>query len=106
MKKTVFAMGLAAYSILSGCGNDNEDQVQNVNKDGSVETAISLRHLDNYDLLTTTHKIWVKGRLHKTTSTTDTLPTLGQKREVVENSEGHVKVMPLQKEYELYITVK
>lgn len=100
-KYMLLTTGLLACCWLSGCGDDTEGQVANVKKEGSVEIAIKTQYASDYTLLTTTHKVWIAGKLHKTSITTDTLPVLKPTQTVVE---GQRKTMP--KEYELYITVQ
>ncbi|WP_118952496.1 hypothetical protein [Taibaiella helva] len=98
---------LAATLLLVSCGDDdkNEDVVGQPNKDGSIETVISVTHADSVDLLTTTHKIWVKGALSQTFVTTDTLKSLGT--EPVKDDDGNtLSTKDKKKDYEIYITVK
>lgn len=100
---------LAALPLLFvACGDDeNEDITQNVNKNGAVETDVHVTHLDStHDILTTTHKIWVKNSEYKTVQYSDTLPALGNENTVAENEEGDTKQVDVKKEYEIYITVK
>lgn len=101
------------YSLLlilacSGCNDEerNEDVVQQPDKDGSIETILSVTHADNFDLLTTTHKVWVKGNLSKTIVKTDTLSTLGMVNEAAEDKDGHTQTKHVKKDYEFFITVK
>ncbi|WP_118973683.1 ABC transporter substrate-binding protein [Taibaiella koreensis] len=96
----------AAVLLLSSCGkDDNEDVVEQPNKDGSIETVISVTHADSVDLLTTTHKVWLKGAVAKTFVTTDTLKSLGT--EPVTNDEANTSgPKEKKKDYEIYITVK
>lgn len=92
--------------LLSGCAEQkNEDIVEQPNKDGSIETVLSVAHADSFDLLTTTHKVWVKGILAKTIVTTDTLSSLGTEKTETDNN-GTVEVRERKKDYEIYITVK
>lgn len=106
MNKTIYL--LAAVLLLGSCGKEesNEDVVEQPNKDGSIETIINVTHADSVDLLTTTHKVWVKGALSKTIVTTDTLKSLGM--EPVETNEDNNTSgkKEKRKDYEIYITVK
>ncbi|MEI6556304.1 MAG: hypothetical protein WCL70_12000 [Paludibacter sp.] len=85
----------------------NEDKVNEVKKNGAIETSIQVDHLnDSLDILISTNKIWSHNILVKTTIHCDTIPGLGIAREEAENEEGETKNVTLKKDYELYITVK
>ncbi|MDB5192968.1 MAG: hypothetical protein JWQ96_2531 [Segetibacter sp.] len=94
--------------LLISCGNKkNEDITETVNKNGSIETSVQVTHLDSTrDVLTTTHKVWVKLSEYKTVQYHDTIPSLGLETTVAENAEGDTKNISVPKEYELFITVK
>lgn len=99
-----FAVSLG-FIFLQGC--DNEDVTKEVKKDGSIESSLSVVHLnDTQDVLTTTHKIWVAGKISKVTVHKDTIPSLGLVKTEVENNEGDKLTVPVKKDYEFYITVK
>jgi hypothetical protein len=43
------------------CKDKNEDITDTVNKNGSIETAVHITHIDSArDEMITTHKVWVK----------------------------------------------
>jgi hypothetical protein len=92
------------------CSDDekqNEDITTTVNKNGSVESAILVTPLDSaYNILTTTHKVWVKDTVYKTIEYRDTVPALGTELRTGENEEGESTTVPVRKEYEIFITVK
>jgi hypothetical protein len=100
--------GLLLVLAFSSCEENerNEDVVQQPNKDGSIETILSVAHADSFDILTTTHKVWVKGTLSKTIVKTDTLSALGMVNEEVEDKDGHTETKSVKKDYEFFITVK
>lgn len=109
MKPIVLAiLGSAALLLLFSCNNNNnEDITQSVNKNGSVESAIQVEHLDSlYDILVTTHKIWVHNGEYKTIHYRDTLPALGIEHTTAENAAGDTKHVQVKKDYEIFITVK
>ncbi len=108
MKPIVLAiLGGAALLLLFSCKNKNEDITQTVNKNGSVESAIEVEHLDSlHDILITTHKVWTKNMLEKTVIYRDTLPTLGMETTIAENEEGDTKNVRVKKDYEIFITIK
>ena len=94
--------------IFSSCKDEkNEDLTQTVNKNGSVETSVTVEHLDSLnDLLVTRHALWYKGAIYKTFEHRDTIPALGSEKAVVEDSYGYDKNVEAKKEYEIFITVK
>jgi hypothetical protein len=93
--------------FLSACATErSEDLVKEPNKDGSIETAIQVEHLPNVDILKTTHKVWVKGNLDKQIVTVDTLKKLGSETKIVEDENEEEKNVIVDKEYEIYLTVK
>ncbi len=90
-----------------GCKDENEDITNTVNKNGSVETAVHITHIDSsHDEMITTHKIWVKNNVYKTVEYRDTLPSLGIENTEAENEDGDTKRVSVPKDYEIYITVK
>jgi len=105
MKKTVaFLLLTFMIAFLPAC---DENEVKQISRDGSIETIISVDHLDQkHDIIITSHKVWVKNALVKTIQYKDTIPTLGQTSQEAENSEGDTKMVSLKKDYEVYITVK
>lgn len=105
MKKSVTLIALIAIGFFS-CEERNEDVVKQPNKDGSIETTITVTHSKDYDVLTTTHKVWVKNIIQKTLIKNDTIPNLGFTVQEGENSEGETKMISVPKDYEFYITVK
>lgn len=104
MKITITAF-LLSYLIIS-CNekkeDSNNDLVKEPNKNGSIETVVSIKHDSLYDLLTTTHKVWFKGSLEKTFINTDTLHSLGDT--LKQDDKGNKR--SVKKDYEFYITVQ
>jgi hypothetical protein len=93
--------------ILSCSDEKKEDLTTDVNKNGAVESAIVVTPVnDTLNVLTTTHKVWVQGNVHKTIEYRDTLPALGTEQTTAENKDGDKKTVSRTKEYEIYITVK
>jgi len=105
---------LSAVALLSipfafgSCAEEaKEDLVNGVNKNGSVETSVSVTHLDSLnDVLTTKHIVWHKGNLFKTIETRDTIPALGMTSVEAENEAGETKNLSIKQAYEIFITVK
>lgn len=94
--------------IATGCKNDKKDDVTNdVNKEGSIETAVTVEHADSTnDIIITKHKVWRNLREFKTIEYRDTIPALGLTNVAAENEEGDTKSVRIKKEYEIFITVK
>ncbi len=110
MKPIVLAiLGAAAVLFLFSCKEEkqNDDITQNVNRNGSVETAVQVEHLDSiHDILITTHKIWAQNMQVKTITYRDTLPALGIENTTAENKDGDTKNVQVKKDYEIFITIK
>ena len=104
MKKILLA--ILAVTYFSSCKQKNEDIVKEPNKEGSIETVVSVKHEKDFDILTTTHKIWVKNKLDKTLIKVDTLASLGTTLAEGEDENGNAKQAMVPKDYEFYITVK
>jgi len=110
MSHKLISLTIVFFSLVvfSSCKDKkNEDITNTINKNGSVETAVTVEHLDSLnDVLVTKHAIWVKGNQYKTLEYRDTVPALGMEMKNVENSEGQSNNVEVKKEYEIFITVK
>ena len=95
-------------TILASCKEEKQEDLTNeINKKGSVETAVSVSKLDSInDILITKHTVWVKGNKFKEIEYRDTVPALGIEQKTAENSEGDKKTVEVKKDYEIFITVK
>ncbi len=97
----------ALYSLASCNDNKKEDLTDTVNKAGSVETSVTVQHLDStHDVLLTTHKIWFDYKEFRTVVHQDTLPALGTENTTGENASGETRNVSVPKDYEIFITVK
>lgn len=104
--KKLFILAFISTLILTSCSDSNDDVVSQPNKDGSVETVMSIRHADSFDILTTTHEVWVKGIVLKFIVRNDTLPSLGTTTQEGEDNNGNTQNITVPKDYEIYLTVK
>jgi hypothetical protein len=102
MKKIlVFAL---VISFFTSCSNDKkEDIVQEVPKNGTIESSVKVEHLnDSMDILVTEHKVWQNANSLKNLIARDTIPSLGMT--TVNDENGNKK--QVKKDYDIYITVK
>jgi PBP1b-binding outer membrane lipoprotein LpoB len=109
MKKYITtALILATAFFITSCGNEEEkDLVKDVNKNGSIETSVSVNHLDStHDLLVTKHTVWTNGSTSKTIVNNDTIPALGSAVIEAADEKGEAKNVMAKKAYEIFITVK
>ncbi len=91
------------FSLASCKDEPKQDLQQTVNKEGAIETQISIEHIDNQqDVLVSTNKIWLKNNLYKEIVHRDTVPSVGDFSETNDKGEQ----VTGKKDYELYITVK
>jgi type III secretory pathway lipoprotein EscJ len=90
--------------IFTACKDEpKEDLVNEVPKDGSIETTVKVDHLnDSMDVLTTQHIVHKNSTTIKTIVKTDTLPSLGT--DMVKDDKDIPQVV--KKDYNIYITVK
>jgi hypothetical protein len=116
MKNNLLTLLLFSTLFLVSCSDSEEttaadsDKVEtkDISHDGAVETLLSTIHLDNnFDVLTTTHKVWKGGVLINTIMHTDTLPALGVDNNLkAADEKGEATTATGKKDYEFYITVK
>jgi len=85
----------------------DEDQGAALEKDASVETAISVQHADStHDIILTSHKVWIKNSEYAVIVHRDTIPALDSLTTTAENDNGNTQQVRLKKDYQLFITVK
>ena len=90
--------------LLSSCTADkNDDVVNTLPKNGTIETSVKVSHYnDSTDLLITTHTVHKSITDSATLSKTDTIPTLGNT--TIKDENGKDKIV--KKDYDIYITVQ
>lgn len=94
------------FSFIS-CEDKNEDVVQNVPVNGSIEVIIGVNHFNSvHDILTTTKIIHVNRFDSIVSVSHDTIPYLGKTTQEGENENGDTENLTIDKNYEIYITVK
>jgi ABC-type microcin C transport system permease subunit YejE len=103
MKTSV--MFLSSLLLLS-C-HENEDIVHSVPATGSIEAIISVRHMTgSTDILTTKRIVHANTLQQLTFVTNDTIPSLGEMVAEGKNEDGDTKSVLVEKNYEIFITVK
>jgi hypothetical protein len=106
-KFPLFVILIAAAALASCKKKENEDLTNTVNKNGSVETSVTVQPLDStHDVLLTKHTVWVHNNQFKNIEYRDTIPALGTETKEAENSNGDTKKVTLKKDYEIFITIK
>ena len=104
---TIACMIISTIALVSCAEEKQEDLTNEVNKNGAVESSVTVDHLDSiHDILITKHAVWVKGNKFKELEYRDTVPALGMEKKTAENSNGDTKTIEVKKDYEIFITVK
>jgi len=107
VKKNLFFLSLLGALSLYSCNEENkEDEVNSIDKNASIETELSVHHIDTADVLITKHKIWKNHKLFKEIIKTDTIPALGDTLISGEDNDGYEQTAKTKKDYEFYITVQ
>ncbi len=71
--------------------SSSNDKTQSVDRNGSIETGVSVIHADStHDVLLTNHEVWLHDSLYKIISYRDTIPALDA----------------ISKDYQIFITLK
>ncbi len=107
MKKIQIFFLLLGVLSLDSCNEEyKEDQVSDIDKNASIETELSVKHIDTADVLITKHKIWKNNKLFREIIKTDTIPSLGDTLVSGEDNDGYEQTSKTKKDYEFYITVQ
>lgn len=107
MKKIQIFLLLLGIVSLNSCNEESkEDEVNSIDKNASIETELSVKHIDSADVLITKHKVWKNNKLFKEIIKTDTIPSLGDTLISGEDKEGYEQSAKTKKDYEFYITVQ
>jgi hypothetical protein len=90
-----------------GTSDAGEDQGKTLDKDGSVETSISVEHADStHDIILTSHKVWIGNKQYAVIVHRDTVPGLDSLTTTAGNDNGNSTQVRVKKDYQLFITVK
>jgi len=106
VKKIKLSLLLIGVLAFTACEKEKEDAVNGVDKTGSIETELSVEHLDTADILITKHKIWKDKKLFKEIVKKDTIPSLGDTLVGGEDNDGNSHIVKTKKDYEFFITVQ
>lgn len=108
VRKIQIALLFLGLMSVTACdeSEQKEDEVENVDKKSAIETELSVNHIDSADVLVTKHKIWKNNKLFKEIIKRDTIPSLGDTLQTVEDEAGNEKKAQVKKDYEFYITVQ
>lgn len=107
MKNGIWYFLFAALAFAGCTEREKEDQVKEIDKDGSVELKVEVNHLDSMqDVMKTKKTFWVKGQAVKTVVDLDTVPALGNSQERTQNQAGEDTTITIKKNYKIFITVK
>ena len=105
--KLFYALAIVLAMVSCSSSNTNEDKVRSLDKDGSLETIMSVDHLnDSLDILKIHTHVWVKGELHKTNLKIDTIPALGMTRDTVRTNDDQDSIVDLKKKYQVFFTMQ
>jgi len=84
-----------------------DDQTRFVDKHGSVETSVSVQHADKtHDVILTSHRVWVHDTTYADLYHRDTIPALDSMATEAQDNNGDSKFVMVQRDYQLFITVK
>jgi hypothetical protein len=106
VKKIRLSLLLIGVMAFTACEKEKEDAVNSVDKTGSIETELSVEHMDTADILITKHKIWKDKKLFKEIIKKDTIPSLGDTLVGGEDNDGNEHIAKTKKDYEFFITVQ
>jgi len=108
VRKIKIAILLSGLMMTAACEEKEykEDEVNSVDKKSSIETELSVQHIDTADVLVTKHKIWKNNKLFKEIIKRDTIPALGDSLQTIEDESGNEHTTNVKKDYEFYITVQ
>src|SRR6201999_1534426 len=82
-----------------------DDQTQSVDRNGSVETGVSVERVDSaHEVILTTHKVWLHDSIYASIVHRDTIPGLDSLTTDAENNDGDTKTVKVKRDYQIFIT--
>lgn len=105
MKK--YLLFLPILFLLNSCNESNteEDLTKTIDKKNSIEVEFKTIPTKQNTLLYLNYFVWVNNKKIESLKLIDTLPLLG--KEIIPQEENEtIKYIPVQKNYEIYVTIK
>jgi hypothetical protein len=88
---SILIVTIVCLIIYAASLSSNDDKTQSVDRNGSIETGVSVVHADStHDVILTSHKVWLHDSVYTIRSYRDTIPALDS----------------IQKDYQIFITLK
>jgi hypothetical protein len=88
---SVLIITIVCLLVYTASLSSSEDKTQSLDRNGSIETGVSVVHADStHDVLLTNHKVWLHDSVYATISYRDTIPALDS----------------IRKDYQIFITLK
>jgi hypothetical protein len=108
VRKITYCFLALGLITLTACNEkeSKEDEVSSVDKKASIETELSVQHIDTADVLITKHKVWKDNKLVREIIKRDTIPGLKDSIMEVGDKDGYEHTTNVKKDYEFYITVQ
>ena len=104
--KHLMLMLCSGLLLLASC-DEGGGEVKDLDKTHSVEVKLSTKRLDDQNtLLITIENVYKDNRIIKTITRVDTVPSLSDSLQYMQDDEGYEKMALIPKEYEFFVTVK
>jgi hypothetical protein len=88
---SILIVTIVCLIIYTGSLSSTEDKTQTIDRNGSIETGVSVVHADStHDVVLTSHRVWLHDTVYTTLSYRDTIPALDS----------------IKKDYQIFITLK
>jgi hypothetical protein len=88
---SILIVTIVCLIVYTSSLSTTEDKTQSVDRNGSIETGVSVIHADStHDVILTSHKVWLHDSVYTSISYRDTIPALDS----------------IKKDYQIFITLK
>ncbi|HWB94576.1 MAG TPA: hypothetical protein VG605_22125 [Puia sp.] len=104
----LFAIAIGILiSVSTTKDHAEDDKTQTIDRNGSLETALSVIHADSaHDVIITSYKVWVRDTAYATITHRDTVPALDSMATDAGNGNGDTRPIRVKRDYQFFITVK